>query len=104
MIDLAFVRANLPFVKEKLRARGMDPAVVLGNFDELEQERRKSILAVELKRQIRNQFSERYGQAKQSKTNVVDRAWVISQLEKDPVGNFDGQQVPTYVFEGSGDL
>ena len=32
MIDLAFVRANLPLVEEKLRARGMDPAVVLGDF------------------------------------------------------------------------
>ena len=32
MIDLGFVRANLPLVEEKLRARGMDPAVVLGDF------------------------------------------------------------------------
>ena len=30
MLDLAFVRANLPLVEEKLRARNMDPAAVLG--------------------------------------------------------------------------
>ncbi len=32
MIDLGFVRANLPLVEEKLRSRGMDPAAVLGDF------------------------------------------------------------------------
>src|SRR5882757_5558160 len=104
MIDLAFVRGNLALVKKKLDDRGMDPAIVLGDFDELEQERRKSILAVELKRQIRNQLSERFGQAKQSKANAVDRAWVISLLEKDPIANFDGLQVPTYILNGSSDL
>ena len=32
MLDLAFVRNNLPLVEEKLRQRGMDPALVLGIF------------------------------------------------------------------------
>jgi hypothetical protein len=29
MLDLAFVRANLPFVEQKLRDRNMDPASTL---------------------------------------------------------------------------
>ena len=32
MLDLNFVRENLPFVEEKLRQRGMDPAAVLKDF------------------------------------------------------------------------
>jgi hypothetical protein len=32
MLDLAYVRANLPVVEEKLRARGMDPAASAGRF------------------------------------------------------------------------
>jgi len=31
MLDLAFVRANLPLVEQKLRDRNMDPAAVLGD-------------------------------------------------------------------------
>ncbi len=36
MLDLNFVRANLELVEEKLRARGMDPEALLGNFRELD--------------------------------------------------------------------
>lgn len=43
MLDLGFVRANLPLVEERLRARGMDAAAVLGDFAELDRERRKAI-------------------------------------------------------------
>jgi hypothetical protein len=32
MLDLNFVRDNLPVVEEKLRQRGMDPAAVLKDF------------------------------------------------------------------------
>ncbi len=43
MLDLGFVRANLPLMEERLRARGMDAAAVLGDFAELDRERRKAI-------------------------------------------------------------
>ena len=46
MIDLAFVRGNLALVEEKLRARGMDPAVALGNFAAIDRERRDAITQV----------------------------------------------------------
>jgi seryl-tRNA synthetase len=58
MIDLAFVRANLPFVEEKLRARGMDPAAALGNFAEVDRERREAITQVETLKAQRNKLTE----------------------------------------------
>jgi seryl-tRNA synthetase len=36
MLDLNFVRENLPLVEEKLRQRGMDPAAVLKDFREVD--------------------------------------------------------------------
>ena len=47
MIDTAFVRANLALVEEKLRARGMDPVQVLGNFSALDENRRATITSAE---------------------------------------------------------
>jgi seryl-tRNA synthetase len=58
MIDLGFMRANLPLVEEKLRARGMDPAVVLGNFAETDQQRRDAITRVETLKAQRNKLTE----------------------------------------------
>ena len=58
MIDLGFVRANLPLVKEKLRSRGMDPAVALGNFETIDRERRDAITQVETLKAQRNKLTE----------------------------------------------
>jgi seryl-tRNA synthetase len=58
MIDLAFVRANLALVEEKLRSRGMDPAVALGPFAEIDRERRESITRVETLKAQRNRLTE----------------------------------------------
>jgi seryl-tRNA synthetase len=58
MIDLAFVRANLALVEEKLRARGMDPAVVLGDFAVIDRERREAITQVETLKAQRNKLTE----------------------------------------------
>src|SRR6266851_918241 len=58
MIDLAVVRANLPLVEEKLRARGMDPAVALGNFAAVDRERRDAITQVETLKAQRNKLTE----------------------------------------------
>ncbi len=43
MLDLGFVRANLELVEEKLRARGADPAALLGDFRALDKSRREAI-------------------------------------------------------------
>src|SRR3984957_16198130 len=58
MIDLAFVRANLPLVEEKLRARGTDPAVALGDFAAIDRERRDAITRVETLKAQRNKLTE----------------------------------------------
>jgi seryl-tRNA synthetase len=54
MLDLAFVRANLPLVEQKLRDRGMNPTVILENFEALDQERRDAITRAEKLKAQRN--------------------------------------------------
>jgi seryl-tRNA synthetase len=61
MIDLAFVRANLALVEEKLRARGMDPATALGDFAAVDRERREAITQVETLKAHRNKLTEEIG-------------------------------------------
>ena len=58
MIDLAFVRANLALVEEKLRTRGMDPAAALGGFANVDQERREAITQLETLKAQRNRLTE----------------------------------------------
>jgi seryl-tRNA synthetase len=58
MIDLALVRANLALVEEKLRSRGMDPATALGNFVDVDRERREAITRVETLKAQRNKLTE----------------------------------------------
>ncbi|RSL18159.1 seryl-tRNA synthetase [Edaphobacter aggregans] len=66
MIDLAFVRANLPLVEEKLRARGMDPAVVLADFASIDRERRDAITKVETLKAERNKLTEEIAKLRKS--------------------------------------
>jgi seryl-tRNA synthetase len=57
MLDLAFVRDHLPLVQEKLRQRGMDPAVVLKDFQSIDSERRLAITEAETMKARRNQLT-----------------------------------------------
>ena len=66
MLDLNFVRENLPLVEEKLRQRGMDPAAVLKNFSGLDELRRSSISSLEFVKAERNRVSEEIGKLKKS--------------------------------------
>src|SRR6201985_2811991 len=66
MLDLAFVRANLPLVEEKLRARGQDPAALLGDFHAVDAHRRERITEVEQLKAQRNKLSEEVGKLKKS--------------------------------------
>ena len=60
MLDLAFVRANLPLVEEKLRARGMDHASIsnVSNLELLDRKRRDAITEVENLKARRNRITE----------------------------------------------
>jgi len=64
MLDLNIVRGNLALVEEKLRARGADPAALLGNFRVLDQERRQAITQAENLKARRNELSQQVGQLK----------------------------------------
>jgi seryl-tRNA synthetase len=66
MIDLAFVRANLPIVEEKLRSRGMDPATALGDFAAIDKERREAITEVETLKARRNKLTEEIARLRKS--------------------------------------
>src|SRR6202158_5135385 len=58
MLDLNFVRENLPLVEEKLRQRGMDPAAVLKDFREVDTLRRQAITEAETSKAQRNKASD----------------------------------------------
>ncbi|HXB63093.1 MAG TPA: serine--tRNA ligase [Acidobacteriaceae bacterium] len=62
MLDLAFVRANLPLVEEKLRARGADPAAVLGDFKALDEARRAAVTSIENLQAERNKLAKEQGE------------------------------------------
>jgi len=66
MLDLTFVRENLPLVEEKLRQRGMDPAAVLKDFREVDTQRRQAITEAETSKAQRNKASEEIANLKKS--------------------------------------
>ena len=66
MLDLGFVRGNLEKVEEKLRARGADPAALLGDFRALDQSRREAITQAEQLKARRNELSQKVGALKKS--------------------------------------
>src|ERR1700729_3169181 len=65
MLDLAFVRANLPLVEEKLRARGADTAV-LADFARLDAERKSAMTEAQTLKATRNAISQEFGRRKRA--------------------------------------
>jgi seryl-tRNA synthetase len=66
MLDLNFVRDNLPRVEEMLRQRGADPAAVLKDFHEVDTQRRHAITEAETMKARRNKASEDISKLKKS--------------------------------------
>jgi seryl-tRNA synthetase len=66
MLDLAYVRENLPQVEEMLRRRGMDPAQVLGGFRQVDEKRRALITQSETLKAQRNRASEEIAKLKKA--------------------------------------
>jgi len=66
MLDLNFVRENLPRVEEMLRQRGLDPAAVLKDFREVDRQRRQAITEAETRKARRNKASEEIAKLKKS--------------------------------------
>ena len=63
---MGFVRGNLELVEEKLRARGADPAALLGDFRSLDQNRREAITQAETLKARRNELSQKVGALKRA--------------------------------------
>jgi seryl-tRNA synthetase len=66
MLDLNFVRENLPRVEEMLRQRGADPVAVLGDFGDVDTARRQAITEAETLKARRNKASEDISKLKKS--------------------------------------
>ena len=71
MLDLAFVRNNLPLVEEKLRQRGMDPAVVLKDFHAIDAQRRTAITEAETMKARRNKLTEEFQQLRKAQQDTA---------------------------------
>jgi seryl-tRNA synthetase len=68
MLDLGFVRDNLELIKQKMRERGL--AAPLGDFEDLDRERRKRLVEVEVLKARRNQVSDRIAALKKQKQDA----------------------------------
>jgi seryl-tRNA synthetase len=66
MLELSFVRDNLPRVEEMLRQRGADPAAVLKDFRDVDTERRQAITEAETMKARRNKATEDINRMKKS--------------------------------------
>ena len=66
MLDLSFVRDNIPRIEEMLRNRGMNPDVVLKDFRTVDAQRRQAINAAETLKAHRNRLSEEIAGLKKS--------------------------------------
>ena len=82
MLDLAFVRANLELVEEKLKSRGQDPATLLGGFRQLDAHRRERITEMEQLKAQRNKLSEEVARLKRSgqdATTIMEETRALKQ-------------------------
>jgi seryl-tRNA synthetase len=91
MIDLAFVRANLPLVEEKLRARGTDPTVALGDFAAIDRARRDAITQVETLKAQRNKLTEEIAQLRRSGADATASAQAELQAKTEQTRELKSQ-------------
>jgi seryl-tRNA synthetase len=89
MLDLSFVRDNMPRVEEMLRNRGMSPDAILKDFRAVDSQRRQAINAAETLKAHRNRLSEEIATLKKSGRNAAqliaetkDMRVQIQELEK----------------------
>src|SRR5579859_5603414 len=66
MLDLAYVRENLPQIEEMLRRRGMEPQNVLSGFRQVDEKRRLLITQSETLKAQRNRASEEIAKLKKA--------------------------------------
>ncbi len=71
MHDLSLLRTQLPLVEDRLRARGLDPALVLGGFHRLDAHRRARITEAEKLKAERNSLSDEVARARRAGTDAT---------------------------------
>ena len=71
MLDLSFVRDNLPLIVQEMRQRGLDPGEIIGRFGDLDARRRKAITEAENLKAKRNRASEQIAQLKKNKQDAT---------------------------------
>jgi seryl-tRNA synthetase len=81
MLDLGFVRGNLELVEEKLRARGADPAALLGDFRALDESRRVAITNAEQGKAQLNRLSQQIGELKKSGQDAAALMEQVRQIK-----------------------
>ena len=86
MLDLNFVRDNLPLVEEKLRQRGMDPAAVLQDFRTLDGQRRQAITEAETAKARRNRASEEIAKLKKAGQDATAQMAETKELREKIAG------------------
>ena len=103
MLDLGFVRANLALVKEKLARRGPDAAAQLGDFEELDRDRRHRITEIEQLKARRNQISAGVAERKkagQDATDLVEQTRALKDdIERLEVGVAAAEQMMRSVLD-----
>ena len=81
MLDLNFVRSNLELVEQKLRARGANPALLLGDFRALDQNRREAITTAEQLNAEINSLSQQVGALKKAGQDATAVTDVVRDLK-----------------------
>src|SRR6202790_2240237 len=83
MLDLNFVRDNLPLVEEKLRQRSMNPLQVLKDFGQVDSQRRQAIAAAETLKAHRNRVSEEIAIKKKNGEDVSELIGTTKTFRED---------------------
>jgi seryl-tRNA synthetase len=97
MLDLNFVRGNLPLIERKLRDRGMNPEEVLRDFSSVDASRREHITRLERLRATQNKAAEEIARLKKEKQDATAQIGQmrgvreeVAELEKQS-GEFEAQ-------------
>ena len=86
MLDLAYVRGNLPEVETALQRRNTDAASMLANFPAIDSRRRETITELEALKARRNRLSDDIGKLKRSgvdATELTDEVRVLRDQMED---------------------
>src|SRR5439155_14392246 len=81
MLDLGFVRDNLELVKQKMRERGVPD--LLGDFENLDRERRTYLAEAERRKARRNKMSEEIAARKKQKQDASSQISEMKTLKEE---------------------